>query len=448
MEAAAAQLLSLRRLRIAWHMKLMGCPVAASAGVDALEPTAPRDSVRGDEISDTPPSDEEAELGSDSEESAGDWSPPTGAAADEELDNSPPGSPTASDDLHRFTSKNTMSDVSTCPSLGVESEEVREVVELLREKKACYRRRLSHLLYSQPSETAIVLDYDDTLFPTSWVREIGLPWQTPLQEQLDACDERLRADYEQVTDLLADCEREGEALLRRCAELSAGGVFLVTLATQEWMDKTLKNFVPKMGKALDELGIPVICARDFVPRDRWPRSSASTQACKAFGDEAKRRAIVDVLGKFYDQYEGQTWKNIVSIGDSDHEREATQSAIEEYFHETVGPVSAVDGDGATSGAQCLTLTGQTSPAASTDVKFVRVRCKTITLLDNPTIEEVCAQLRLIRDWMKPLVDREMGVDIRLSESNNDCEIRSWHRDLTGLEPGEDVSWRKLAGIDA
>eukprot|EP00438_Fugacium_kawagutii_P021264 Skav220185 [mRNA] locus=scaffold1074:48236:61157:- [translate_table: standard] len=53
----------------------------------------------------------------------------------------------------------------------------------------------------------------------------------------------------------------------------------------------------------------------------------------------KAKAITRECYNFYSQYEGQSWKNVISIGDSDFERIGTMSATKDYMAQT-GIVSA------------------------------------------------------------------------------------------------------------
>ena len=51
---------------------------------------------------------------------------------------------------------------------------------------------------------------------------------------------------------------------------------------------------------------------------------------EAFWIRKKQLAIQGEVRQFYSQYAGQSWKNMISIGDSDFERKATHKTMDEY----------------------------------------------------------------------------------------------------------------------
>merc|ERR1719463_742564 len=52
----------------------------------------------------------------------------------------------------------------------------------------------------------------------------------------------------------------------------------------------------------------------------------SDMETEMYWSQMKGRAIAKELRSFYSQYEGQTWKNVISIGDSNFERYGTLGA--------------------------------------------------------------------------------------------------------------------------
>merc|ERR1712185_668085 len=60
----------------------------------------------------------------------------------------------------------------------------------------------------------------------------------------------------------------------------------------------------------------------------------SDEEVERYWSDIKGKAIAKEVKQFYSQYEGQSWKNIISIGDSDFERLGTQAATAEYMKRT------------------------------------------------------------------------------------------------------------------
>ncbi len=92
---------------------------------------------------------------------------------------------------------------------------------------------------------------------------------------------------------------------------------------------------------------------------------SSDEEIERFWSSVKGKAIARECNKFYSQYEGQSWKNVISIGDSDFERLGTQNAMENYMRET-----GIDSDG------LVDVNGH----------MYKVRTKTFKMLDEPTVE--------------------------------------------------------------
>merc|ERR1740120_272257 len=148
-----------------------------------------------------------------------------------------------------------------------------------------------------PCENLIIFDWDDTLFPTTWLREQGL-----LEKEAGITheqDEQLQA----LADLVAVTL---EAAKRR------GGVAIVTNAEQGWVEMSCEEIMPSLQAHL--AGVRIISASSrhekhwgFAPR-RWK--------CLAFEE---------LVNEFYgtlDRSDVASRRNVISMGDSEHEMEA------------------------------------------------------------------------------------------------------------------------------
>merc|ERR1719210_3135413 len=90
-------------------------------------------------------------------------------------------------------------------------------------------RRNSQESFAEKMHTTLVLDWDDTLFPTTWVREdCKLDWRYSLEEQLRPGQrlEAIKALLEKHLVRVAEFFSEAEPL---------ANIFIVTLARRPWV---------------------------------------------------------------------------------------------------------------------------------------------------------------------------------------------------------------------
>jgi len=155
----------------------------------------------------------------------------------------------------------------------------------------------SQLAPLEPCENLVIFDWDDTLFPTTWLRKQGLLEEdcviTPEQDaQLDAL-----ADLVAVT--LETAKRRG-------------GVAIVTNGEQGWVEMSCEAIMPSLQPHL--AGVRIISARS---RHEKPGLFEPTMwKCLAFEELA---------GEFYGspgQPGAALRRNIASIGDSEYEMQA------------------------------------------------------------------------------------------------------------------------------
>jgi hypothetical protein len=206
--------------------------------------------------------------------------------------------------------------------------------------------------YAQPNQTIIILDWDDTICPsttcmrTHGLSVLGAPPDGELAEALEALT------------------REAQALVEKACEL-AEKVVVVTNAEEGWVDLSCKAWMPGIK---DTISSCEVCSA----RSTWePRGIASPAGWKA-------RAFEDAIDKFYSQYPNQSWKNIVSIGDAPHEREALSRVVR----------------WAPSGKKCR----------SKSVKFVL----------RPSIQQLTRELQMLRDSLKEIVEHNDDLDLHFS----------------------------------
>jgi len=146
-----------------------------------------------------------------------------------------------------------------------------------------------------PRDTILIFDWDDTLLPSTWIAEQGLtlePCSAPSDEQQSVLDEL--AEHSART--LAVAKRHGK-------------VIVVTNAEHGWIEMSCQKFMPSMCPALEDVSL-------------HSARSAYEQQGVASPFEWKYLAFESEIGSFCRELGEGTWKNVISFGDSAHEREA------------------------------------------------------------------------------------------------------------------------------
>lgn len=249
-------------------------------------------------------------------------------------------------------------------------------------------RRNSQLRFSDISQSVIIFDWDDTLFPTYYVRdEHGLRWDVPLEQQ----EGHSTSELQTINGALMATEKEAIDLIRTAMAMAK--VMIVTLARSPWIQVSCQNFYPDMGAFLEDLNIPLIYAQDALTEP--VKHFDDYDEAEAFWSEVKGRAIEQQLTAFYSQYEGQTWKNIISIGDSDFERLGTINVVLRYM-ESKGLVGSPE-------------------AQVVGGHVIKVRSKTFKMMEEPSAGELRKQIWLVRRWLPLMVVMDRGFDLSLED---------------------------------
>eukprot|EP00440_Ansanella_granifera_P025470 gb/GFBE01027661.1/.p1 GENE.gb/GFBE01027661.1/~~gb/GFBE01027661.1/.p1 ORF type:complete len:332 (+),score=88.21 gb/GFBE01027661.1/:1-996(+) len=208
--------------------------------------------------------------------------------------------------------------------------------------------------YHQPNQTVIIFDWDDTLCPsTTCMRHHGL-------SVLGAPPEGALMDSLEV---LAG---EVKLLIETAAEL-AEKVVVVTNAEEGWVDLSCRAWLPSLQATIEKCEVS-------SARSTWePQGVTSPAGWKA-------KTFEQVVENFYARYPNQSWKNIISIGDAPHEREALKRVVR------WAPTSH--------GKRCR----------SKSVKFVL----------RPSIDQLTRELRMLRDSIKDIVWHDDDLDLHFS----------------------------------
>lgn len=259
--------------------------------------------------------------------------------------------------------------------------------------------------YFKPEQTLILFDWDDTLCPSNWIRtnRPTLSFFKPAP-----ADERFQRP-------LLELQKHVEATLR--LSLKLGKVVIVTNAMDPWVETSCRNFLPQLLPLVQD--IPVIYARSVYEQHCCDRGGGKGGAGRGSQPPARGQALPGMYSAsgqsklggvnarlarqqmdemapqrwkelvfeqeitgFYSRYQHQSWKNVISIGDSIFERDATRRVV------------------------------LNRPSANK-----KCRTKTAKLLDEPEIDELIAQVRVIHDALGLMVQFDGNLDIEIDEED-------------------------------
>jgi len=238
----------------------------------------------------------------------------------------------------------------------------------------------SHCRYAEPTQTMIILDWDDTLFPTS---EAFDHWNMP---ELTAEQER---QIEEWREALTEFLEEACSLSHMVA--------IITNSRRPWVTDCVKRFAPDL--------LPIFMRRHCAPRVVYAFETLDlkkqlksqcmnlrpvkhreidlvTRSEEEYREErtqAKYQAMKVLATEFYSQYSGQTWKNILSMGDMSYEHDAVQELTFRRVH-----------------------------------RKEKIHTKAIILPTEPTLSELNHQLKVSRHLLKAYVKFDGDLDLDLS----------------------------------
>merc|ERR1711879_898407 len=118
------------------------------------------------------------------------------------------------------------------------------------------------------------------------------------------------------------------------------------------------------------------------------------------GGLMKGRAISEEAEAFYSQYKGQSWKNILSIGDSNFERYGLLAASSAYMQ---GLKVDNDATPASPASQVWHSTEEGCWEKLEDGHLKRLRAKCCKFIDTPDIDSLIAELETLLDFLEDMV---------------------------------------------
>eukprot|EP00928_Gymnodinium_smaydae_P027713 TRINITY_DN21338_c0_g1_i1.p1 TRINITY_DN21338_c0_g1~~TRINITY_DN21338_c0_g1_i1.p1 ORF type:complete len:521 (-),score=104.93 TRINITY_DN21338_c0_g1_i1:131-1693(-) len=272
----------------------------------------------------------------------------------------------------------------------------------------------SQINFADCDQTAIIFDWDDTLFPTTYAfyADRGLQLKMEPMSSQEHLNSQERADASKT---LTRCSNRAATLLKLAAQ--HGRVIVVTLASRDWIAGSIEHFYPAVGKVLKEFDVPIVYAKELTENCDEIAPEGMRKA-SIFWSAVKGRAITEELNKFYSQYDGQSWKNIVSIGDSQFERLGTLIATAEYRKDR-GRFADDD----------LSVCVRTS-----DQSLVCVRTKTFKMIEEPVVRELETQHTLLSECLPLLVTADGSVDLCVSDVDDWDQISKLLEQLRARQP--------------
>jgi len=217
---------------------------------------------------------------------------------------------------------------------------------------------------SPSADSAIIFDWDDTLFPTWYITDVVWPCLTQEEREAD-----IPIDSPFWTPLATHAKIVC-ATLR--AARKAGNVAIVTLATREWLHSSVQRYLPglKFNELVDELGIRIYYARSHVGRNHInPEEGVDMWVV------AKRNAMIKCLKKFGRR--ATPLKNVLSVGDSLTEQQAIKEVIWEGDED--------------------------------------VLCKTVKLTVDPPVDHLMTELEVLSSLLGPMISHRCDFDIDMQK---------------------------------
>jgi len=219
--------------------------------------------------------------------------------------------------------------------------------------------------FPQKASTALILDLDDTLFPSTWLHELFGQGEVSIDALHEAKDEAMSNLLPPLAHFLA-------------VATARAHVFVVTLAEEGWVED-LALVMPELPDLLfGSSCLKVIYARKYITESMQEAHGQSQD----FWTTVKKAAISRELKEFHTPQKGAHLKNVLSIGDSVFERDGTIAACEEFMSNS-GPDDE------------------------------RLLVKTLKLVDKPTAEELTAQLTLVAQWLPFLIYEKQNLNSQI-----------------------------------
>jgi len=289
------------------------------------------------------------------------------------------------------------------PNMDEVKAAIRQVTKLAELKRAEHEIPMTQPLTSsdlQPfdigrEDAIIIFDWDDTLFPTSFLQEEVVPSLRPQDRKEPLADdspfrERFAAHGTHIRATLVAARRVAH-------------VAIVTLALRPWVYTSCERYLDgfDIGALLKGLDIPIFYAREHMKKPDAFRARVE-EGVDPY-TVAKRRAMLKALKKLRSKMKTSSL-NVISVGDAITEKEALQEVLWSLSeHQVEGAVE----DGLSS------------------------LCKTVKLADNPSVNYLSDQLQLIQAWLPRMAALNEDFDFFMDDPE---DLTTWSQ---AYDPGKD-----------
>jgi len=226
----------------------------------------------------------------------------------------------------------------------------------------------------KPREPVVIFDWDDTILPTWFIAEV-VGATRPKEDKYAALPEHSPYFYK-----LKQHACLVEEILRAACEHAT--VSIVTLAARPWVDDSARLFLPGLDliSLLGELGIKVFYAREHV--SPYEKRGACVEEGVDLYTIAKRNAMRRFLKPMR---KVQKRLNVLCIGDSC----AEEVAVKEILWSDDSGYSL---------------------------------CKTVKLLDDPTLEVISMELTLLVSFMGKMVSQTTDFHMSFNDSGAGLDL--------------------------
>jgi len=169
---------------------------------------------------------------------------------------------------------------------------------------------------------------------------------------------------------------------------------------------------------LNDSNIPIVYAMD-IHRASLKEGQKNDPSSFSSGHWAsvKGKAIAKELDRFYSQYEGQTWKNVISIGDSNFERYGTLGAASAHVQNKICRSGTSPDQAFVKGWQSFDNDPEWSEALEGvhEGHMFKVRTKVVKMKDEPSPFDLADQLMIILDCLPELVCLDSSLNHQFDE---------------------------------
>jgi hypothetical protein len=289
----------------------------------------------------------------------------------------------------------------------------------------------STLVTPKDRENLIIFDWDDTLCPTTWIRQ---NLKSAMEDTMEFIDiGRGKEETAQTEDApkfwdeipswfrhplpheptyeepIAELLKVVEEVLRLACGL--GRVVVLTNAINGWVRSSAKQWLSPLRQLFLDLEIDVKYARHYpITTAEQPTFSQlygkdEQEKMQSFREWIFTERKAKGMGDIINTASHTNYKNLVSVGDSQFEIIAMESASRRYHRTASRKRSFSAGDAV---SLRVAPVGNDLQSAHRHgygcIQSKRCYQKTIKMLDSPAINDMIAQLRTIRDCLPRLVD--------------------------------------------